>query len=177
MHDHRQSELAGQLELRGKDLLLLLFSAHVPIVIQPDLSDRPAFFVRRELSDLFKSAVRILPQLLRVNAHSRKDEWKALRKRERSLTAYHVAPGIKDQSDSLFRHGGEQLVPVFRKGFVVIVGMRVKNHLSAPCRSVDARLRCLLCSISGDFSSVVPPFSPNLRESGLRSCSFSIIMI
>ena len=101
MHDHRQSELAGQLELRGKDLLLLLFSAHVPIVIQSDFPDRPAFFVRRELSDLFKSAVRILPQLLWVDADGCIDERITLRKCERRLTAYYVASGIKDQSDSL----------------------------------------------------------------------------
>src|SRR6266568_2232370 len=95
MHDHRQSDLGGELELRDKRRTLEGCRRAVAVVIDPDFADRNDLRSTGEAAQ-FREIVRGFAGLVRVDPNRREDRRMHLREADALATGDDVGTNGED---------------------------------------------------------------------------------
>ena len=126
----RQAVLCGELELLHENLLLPRARAGVlPVVVEPDLTDRDDLRVRKQAFDLLQPAFRQIGGALRVDADRAVNVVVFFTQRDGLLEALEIRRHLDDAADALLRqNGAEQLVAIGVELLGIVVGVRIENH-------------------------------------------------
>ena len=133
MDNHRQPQLLRQRHLCAQYMLLpRTAGVFLPVVIQTDLTDRHHFVVPGQRAEYINVGVRKIAAVFRMNAHGGIYMVKPFRQRHRLTGGLHRTAGVDDQPHIFLRHSGKHRLTVRVKGFVVVMGMCIKQHGSSP---------------------------------------------
>ena len=99
-----------------------------PVIVQADLPHRHHLFVGAQGLDPVRVGQGHPLQILRVVAGGGVEEGVALRQGDGLLRRLQIAAGADHQGHPPLRQRGEQLIPVWIEGVVIVVGVGVKNH-------------------------------------------------
>ena len=115
--------------------------AVVPVIVQADLPDGPAFRMLQQVGNLRQAFVVERVQLFRMDAGGKEDPFLPLRERSRLSAALRVAAGVQHTVDTALSQPEEQFVPVFVKRLIVQmrVGIKIHRRLLCPFRSCPFR--------------------------------------
>ena len=101
----------------------------VPVIIQPDLTDRYCFRQFTKLPDLLKCLLCHLIRIIRMDSKCTIDKRIFFHKRFCVLQTFKRSTGIDDSANSVFLHGTQEFLSVRLKSLVIIMSMCFKNHI------------------------------------------------
>ena len=127
----RKLFLSGNIQLGTKHFLLfpVFFLFLVPIVIQADFSNSHHLIHSGNPGDLIQCIPGHFVRIIRMHAHCPVYERIFFGKLYCPVELSYGSTYIHNMPHTLLLHPCQQFLPVRVKSFVIIMGMRIKNHL------------------------------------------------
>ena len=132
MDDDRHRQTLRQCHLCAERRLLFLARRRRlrrlfdPIVIQTDLADRLNLVLVRQPFDLLHILHAPSQCIFRMNSHRGIDMRIDVRQPNGHLRRFNIASRVDNQTDTILRHGAQQVIAVLIKPVVIVMGMGIK---------------------------------------------------
>ena len=140
MNDNRPADFFCQGHLTAECLFLYIPGRLVPIVIQADFSHSDCFGIGKPAADPLKARIIQRMSMLGMDSHGSIQKRIFFRKLKASFIGIEAGSRVHHITDPFFRKASQKLFPIFIKGFIIVMGMTVKNHYNTSYPFLSANL-------------------------------------